>query len=308
MKEASLNGAIENMVSTERTATDLQAKGLVVPVANYTIFHPGSFLITGDRAGSQSHDNLLESRNAMSDVPKGKYLARPREIIVERTGFSLPPKLAHQTSRFPFLKIHAVEKANVSDSEGSSYLVTLPIFSPIKTLSSIYSSVNNSPKNEQQALNQSIQNRPAEIFQVESPGIEKQSNGFLIPSERNNLAPQGQNKSIRLASSTFTPDFRIDSEAESVHQSRGRTPLQESVANADNSKSTYRIDTNIDLAEMLLKDDHYQSFVNSKHKKEIELEDVAARSQEEPNRSRSRPPTRKPTGFPPILNFSSGSY
>lgn len=307
MKEASLDGAIENMVSTERTATDHLAQGLVVPVANYTIFHPGSFLITGDRAGSQSHDNLLESRNAMSDIPKCKYLARPREIIVERTGFSLPPKLAHQTSRFPFLKIHAVEKANVSDSEGSSYLVTLPIFSPIKTLSSIYSSNNNSPKNEQ-ADNHSIQNRPAEIFQVESPGIEKQSNGFLIPSERNNLAPQGQNKSIRLASSTFTPDFRIDSEAESIHQSKGRNPLQESAPNPDNSKSTNRVDTNIDLAEMLLKEDRYQSFVTSKHQKEIRLEEGATRSHEEPNKSRSKPPTRKPTGFPPILNFSSGSY
>ena len=224
----------------------------------------------------------------------------------KRAFMSLPLKPARISASISFNKSHEPERTNVSDPELPGFLVKPPIFLPIRTLSSI-SSCKKSSFHTEDKSNPFNEDKLADTYHHEAPESEMKSNAFLMPSERNNQLLQAHMKSsLNAPSSTFTPEFRIDSDLGSIPHSKSRSGMLEPAANPDNSKSTHRIDTNIDLAEMLLKEDHFQSFVHNKQAKEKTTSEHPVRSLQEAISSR---PTlkREPTGLPNSMNSSSGS-
>ena len=300
MNGAAPEDATENLASTERVGTDRQAKGLFVPVSKYRTFNPGSFMSIRDWTETQSHDNLLKFRTTQTEAPESANDDN------KRTFMSLPRKLARCSARTSFNNHLGAELANVSDPEVPGFLVRPPVFSPIRTLSSITSFKKSSFLTDDK-MSVHKADRLVDTFQAESPDTGRKTNTFLVPSDRNNQLLQTHSKSnFNAHSSTFTPEFRIDSDIGSFQQSKYKAGVLEPAANLDHSKSSQRIDTNIDLAEILLKEDRFQSFVHFKHEKEKKTIGQPLRSLHEADSSH---PTIKsvPAGPPIDTNSSSAS-
>lgn len=301
MKGTTQEDVTENLESTERLGTDRKAKGLFVPVSKYRTFNPGSFVSIRTWADSQSHDNLLKLRTGQTEAPETSH-----ENNMKRAFMSLPLKVARKSCGISFNFHQDAEKANVSDPEVPGYFVKPPVFSPIRTLTSIASSKKPAVYSNKK-LSPVREEKQVDSFQVEGQETERKSNAFLVPSEKNTQLLQAHSKSnLNPPSSTFTPEFRIDSELGSFQHSRNRAGNLEPATNLDNSKSSNRIDTNIDLAEILLKEDNFQSYLHSKEVKVKKTDELAVRSLQEAVLSQPKL-KRKPTGPPNAINSSSES-
>lgn len=300
MNEATREDAAENLASTERFGTDRQAKGLLVPVSKYRTFNPGSFVSIREWTESQSHDNLLKQRTGQTEAPQSVLGSN-----LKRAFISLPQMVARHPASHFFSKPLEPERANVSDPEVPGFLVRPPVFLPIRTLSSI-STCKKSSFHTDYKHNLFTGDKLADSCHAEAPETERKSNAFLMPSERNQLLQTHLKSALNAPSSTFTPEFRIDSDLGSIPHSKSRSGMLEPAANLDISKSTHRIDTNIDLAEVLLKEDRFQSFLHSKQARDKKPGEPPVRSLEEAQSFRLKL-KREPTGPPNTINSSSAS-